>query len=44
VSGKLLGGVAKKERKKGFRFHQAPAVKKVEGREERKCGVGENFG
>jgi len=34
------GGVAKK---KGFRFHEAPAVKKVEGREKRKGGVGENF-
>jgi hypothetical protein len=35
---KLLGGVAKK---KMFRFHQAPAVKKVESREKRLGGVGE---
>jgi len=31
-------------KKEGFRFHQAPAVKKVERRQKRKGGVGENFG
>jgi hypothetical protein len=37
---KLLG----KKKKKMFRFHQAPAVKKAERREKRERGVGENFG